>query len=78
MLPNHRKGIFMKPLNTLTLATTAVVIALTVGCDTQGPAEKAGEQIDEAVEELSQPQGPAEEAGEAVDDAADEAQGDGQ
>jgi outer membrane murein-binding lipoprotein Lpp len=63
----------MKPLNTLTLATTALVITLTLGCDSEGPAEKAGEQIDEAVEELSQPQGTAEQAGEAVDDTVDEA-----
>lgn len=63
----------MKALKTLGLASTAIMIAFTLGCDTQGPAEQAGEQIDEAVEEISQPQGPAEEAGEAVDDAVDEA-----
>ncbi len=45
------------------------------GCEREGPMEKAGEQIDEAVEETKEaldPAGPAERAGEKVDRAIDE------
>lgn len=41
------------------------------GCEPQGPAEQAGENIDNAVSDAVDavdPQGPAERAGEAVDD----------
>ena len=41
-------------------------------CDQQGPMEKAGENVDEAVDEMTG-QGPMEEAGENVDEAWDEA-----
>lgn len=54
-------------------------MALT-GCSEPGPAEQAGENIDEAMEdaresleELGEEPGPAERAGETVDDAVDEA-----
>lgn len=50
----------MKPFYTLLLA--AIFSLPLVACDNDGPAEEAGEQIDEA----------AEEAGEAMDDAADQ------
>lgn len=42
------------------------------GCEPKGPAEQAGENIDNAVDNAADalnPQGPAEEAGEALDDA---------
>lgn len=45
-----------------------------VGCSDPGPAEKAGESIDKAVEDVRDkldPQGPAESAGEKIDDAVD-------
>jgi hyperosmotically inducible protein len=52
------------------------------GCDKEGPAEKAGEKIDQSVEEVKDAaeeagdkltgQGPAEELGEKIDDAAEE------
>ena len=41
-------------------------------CKKKGPAEKAGEQVDEAIENVKDavdPKGPVEEAGEKVDDA---------
>lgn len=64
----------MKALTTLGLVrslTLAALLGLGVaglsGCD-DGPAEQAGEEIDEALEG----DGPAERAGEEIDDAADE------
>lgn len=44
------------------------------GCESKGPAEKAGEQIDQGVQDAKDavnPQGPAERAGEALDKAGD-------
>lgn len=38
------------------------------GCDQQGPMEKAGENVDDAVDEMTG-QGPMEDAGENVDEA---------
>ncbi len=61
------------------LLIVAVVMTLSlmlVSCREKGPAEKAGEAIDqtvqdtkEAVEETVDPDGPVEEAGEAIDEA---------
>lgn len=44
--------------------------ALFTGCDRQGPAERAGEKIDRAVEDAKDkldPAGPAEKAGKKID-----------
>jgi hypothetical protein len=46
----------------------------TLGCEEEGPLERAGESVDEAVDDITHPgEGPAEEAarklGEKVDDA---------
>lgn len=47
--------------------------AMLTGCEEQGPAEEAGEEIDEAVEDAGDEiDEAAEEAGDAVEDAADE------
>jgi len=47
--------------------------AVLSGCEEQGPAEEAGEEIDEAVEDAGeQIDDAAEEAGDAVEDAAEE------
>jgi len=54
------------------LYTGLVVLAL-AGCKQEGPAERAGKQIDEAVDDLTQPKGPAERAGEKLDKAVDDA-----
>ena len=56
------------------LAAALMGFALVVvsGCGDRGAAEKAGEKVDEAVEETKDfvdPDGPAEEAGEKVDEA---------
>ncbi|OJW21019.1 MAG: hypothetical protein BGO49_29805 [Planctomycetales bacterium 71-10] len=51
----------------------APMIGLGVGCESKGPAERAGEKIDQNVKDLKDavdPRGPAEKAGAAVDDAA--------
>lgn len=53
----------------LLLMFTFASAGFLVACD-EGPAEEAGEQIDDAADALN-PQGPAEEAGEAIDDATD-------
>lgn len=50
----------------------AVPFLVLAGCSDPGPAEKAGESIDKAVEDVRDkldPQGPAESAGEKVDEA---------
>jgi hypothetical protein len=58
----------------------AIAVALsvasggTLGCEDEGPLEKAGEKVDETVDDITHPgEGPAEEAarklGEKVDDA---------
>jgi hypothetical protein len=54
----------------------ALASCLTLGgCRKKGPAERAGEKIDDAVEKMEDaidPKGPAEKAGRAVDDAVDD------
>ncbi|MFP5505576.1 MAG: hypothetical protein ACLGH6_05215 [Gammaproteobacteria bacterium] len=57
--------------STAILALLASLLILN-GCDRQGPAEEAGAQIDEAVQDMKDavdPPGPAQEAGRAIDDA---------
>lgn len=48
------------------------LVACLASCKEKGPAEKAGENVDEAIENMKDavdPKGPAEKAGEKVDDA---------
>lgn len=48
------------------------LLVLTLGgCKPEGPAERAGRQLDEAVADLTKPKGPAEQAGENIDKAVD-------
>ncbi len=64
----------------LLFTTTLALTLLTFGCDSQGPAEKSGEKIDNAVESTKDAageaadkitgQGPAEKAGESIDETA--------
>lgn len=64
---------------TLLLIISLSLTLLTFGCESQGPAEKAGEKVDESVESTKDAldeasdkitgQGPAEEAGENIDEA---------
>ncbi len=68
-----------KFIRTLLLITSLSIAVLTFGCDSQGPAEKAGEKVDQtientkdALEEVSDKitgKGPAEKAGEKIDEA---------
>ncbi|MGE0826806.1 MAG: hypothetical protein AB7G75_34645 [Candidatus Binatia bacterium] len=67
-------------LNTKKIALcvcAGLLMMLTAACEQEGPAERAGKQIDEAAENLSdaatQSQGPMEKAGEAVDKAVENA-----
>lgn len=63
------------------VALAAGALALPLGgCGQEGPAERAGEKIDDAVESAQEgvedavnPPGPAERAGEKIDEAVDEA-----
>jgi hypothetical protein len=61
------------------LITSLSLAVLTFGCDSQGPAEKAGEKVDQSVEDTKDAleeasdkitgKGPAEKAGEKIDEA---------
>jgi hypothetical protein len=67
---NVRKGLAV--LSTVTLLAAGGLAA--VGCDPEGPAERAGEEIDEVadnVDDKIDPKGPLEKAGRAIDRAAD-------
>lgn len=50
----------------LALLTSLLIMQ---GCDNKGPAERAGEDIDRALQDQRNAPGPAEEAGHALDDA---------
>jgi hypothetical protein len=63
--------------------TTALAFSLAVAvggaflssCEREGPAERAGEKMDESLDKLKEkvdPSGPAEKAGKKVDDAVDD------
>lgn len=68
-----------KIIPTLLLITSLSLSVLTFGCDSQGPAEKAGEKVDQSVENAQDAmeeasdkvtgKGPAEKAGEKIDEA---------
>ncbi|MCK0154698.1 hypothetical protein MWU49_13340 [Alcanivorax sp. S6407] len=63
----------MRIFTKATLAAIFSLSALLVACDSNdGPVEKAGEKVDEAVESMD-PQGPMEEMGEDLDNAAESA-----
>lgn len=67
-------------ISTLLLIASLSVTLLTFGCDSQGPAEKAGERIDQSIEKTKDAveettdkitgEGPVEKLGEKVDEAA--------
>ena len=67
---NMRKGLTV--LMTVTLLAGGSLGV--VGCDPEGPAERAGEKIDKAADNIDDkidPKGPLEKAGRAVDRATD-------
>lgn len=61
----------------LTVLTTVAMLSgsfAMIGCDPEGPAEKTGEAIDEAADNIDDkidPKGPVEKAGRALDRAVD-------
>lgn len=59
----------MKRIKLLQLLLIVLLIGAFVACEQEGPAEQAGEQIDEAVEEAGEKM---EEAGDAIEEKADE------
>lgn len=53
------------------LASLAAMVLGLVACESKGPAESAGQKLDQAVEKAKDavdPQGPAERAGEKIDE----------
>lgn len=61
----------MRPIAIVTMA--ALCLAFAAGCREEGPAERAGRQIDEAVEEArDRTEGTLEELGREVDEAVEE------
>jgi hypothetical protein len=68
-----------KFIHSLLLITSLSLAVLTFGCDSQGPAEKAGEEVDQSIENTKDAleeasdkitgKGPAEKAGEKIDEA---------
>ncbi len=67
---NMRKGLSI--VTAVVMLTAGSLVA--VGCDPEGPAERAGEEIDEAADNIDDkldPKGPVEKAGRALDRAVD-------
>lgn len=61
----HTENAFFKMLSRVLLLTFVIgSLGLVSACEDKGPAEKAGEQIDETIEE----------SGDAIEEAADEAE----
>jgi len=68
-----------KFIHSLLLITSISLAVLTFGCESQGPAEKAGEKIDKSIESTKDAleeatdkitgKGPAEKTGEKIDEA---------
>lgn len=69
-----RKLINNKWFNILCALMLALSVGVLAGCEQQGPAEEAGEDIDEAVEEAGDEM---EDAAEEVEDGVDDATGGG-
>jgi predicted small lipoprotein YifL len=69
-----RKLINNKLFNILCALMLALSVGMLAGCEQQGPAEEAGEEVDEAVEEAGDEM---EEAAEEVEDEVDDATGGG-
>jgi len=69
----------MKPMNAFVAIALALSVALgSLGCEQeQGPLEKAGEKVDEVVDDITHPgEGPVEEAGRKLGENVDEAKED--
>lgn len=58
--------------NRITILISALMLSTSIGCEREGPAEQAGEKIDQAVEETHQRVEKAtEEAGQILEEAGD-------
>ena len=75
-VPRHLRGTFLMSkkwaYRFATLAALLVVAFATAGCESKGPAERAGVSIDKGVQNAKDafnPPGPAEKAGRALDSA---------
>lgn len=60
----------MNAARALTLTSLVTVIALLLGCGDEGPLERAGEEVDEGIEDI---RAGGETAGNQIDDAIDDA-----
>ena len=68
--PPHQK--YTMKIPTLAIAAIIPCLAFVSSCRQKGPAEKAGEKMDDAIEDVKDavnPKGPVEKAGEKVDEA---------
>jgi hypothetical protein len=78
---NNQKGDIVmrkKYVHTLAVLVALSITVLNYGCDSQGPAEKAGEKVDQSIEKTQDAveqitdkitgKGPAEELGEKIDE----------
>lgn len=65
----------MRITRTPILALVSALVLLPVaGCDREGPAERTGRKVDDAIDELKHPgEGPLEKSGRKIDDAVDDA-----
>ena len=59
----------MSMINKLMMVFLVAVAATLAACDNKGPAEKAGEKIDEGIEAVTPDKGPMESMGESMDEA---------
>jgi hypothetical protein len=73
MNPHHKQRLTPKLSPSLLLAGALALPLALAGCSQEGPAEQAGEEIDEAMEASEGGQGPAEHAGEALDEGMEKA-----
>lgn len=64
--PRKRRHPWHASYAVLALLTSLLIMQ---GCDNRGPAERAGEDVDRALQDSQSPPGPAQEAGRALDDA---------
>lgn len=68
----------MKPMRGFAAIALALCVASgTLACEREGPLEKTGEKVDEAVDDITHPgEGPLEEAGRKVGEKVDEVEED--
>jgi hypothetical protein len=71
MAANHEKGVL--PMKSVALSIVSALALSVLACGSEGPAEQAGREIDEAVEDVREAgEETLDDAGDALDEAADE------